>query len=120
MLKSATAFILFPLKPLNSRRRCTGMRAWRTIPQIAGCASRSKACSGRNPAPRSLAVAHPATSEDRVEESYSTNQKMNPPRKAGLLSRLRRDDRLPNLAEVLLSKVEERLRNPRSRFQSLD
>src|SRR5580693_2308416 len=118
MLKSATAFILFPLKPLNSRRRCIGMRAWRTIPQIAGCASRSKACSVRNPARWEPAVVDPATADEQADERNGNERTMY--HHDSLLPHLAGDDRLPNPTEVLLSEVEEWLRDPRSRFQSLD
>src|SRR5580658_1381290 len=111
------------------------MRAWRMIPQIAGCASRSRACSVRNPALRPAfaellrepAVADPATMDDRVDETSGTDRvyrdtdrcKLCVPTKARLFSRLGRDERLPNLAEVLLSEVKERVRNRRAGYKVL-
>src|SRR3984885_10150143 len=103
------------------------MRAWRMTPQTVGCASRSRASSVRNPAPRPTlaellrepAVAHPATIKGRVDGSNGTDQIVSP-RKRGLLSRLGRNERLPDSAEVLLSEVEERVRDPWPRSQALD
>src|ERR1700733_12296518 len=133
-LESATASIRFPSRQLNSRPRCTGMKAWRMTPQIAGCASRSKASSVRNPGPRSTLrelrrephAADPARREGRVDETKGSDRFYEDPRKfcipdrAGLLSRLGRKERLPNPAEVLLSEVKERVRNPRPGYKSLD
>src|SRR5580693_427954 len=68
------------------------MKAWRTTPQIAGCVSRSKVSSVRNPARRPtlaellrepVVVVHPATMEDRVDESNSTDQTVYPPQRRG-------------------------------------
>src|SRR5580658_5469343 len=99
------------------------MRAWRMTPPITGYASRSRACSVRNPALRPAlaellrepAVADPATLGERVDETNGTDRvyeirdrrKLCVPTKAGLFSRLGRDERLPNLADVLLSEVKE-------------
>jgi hypothetical protein len=50
--------------------------------------------------------------EDRVDESNSTDQIMHP-YKPGFFPRLGSDEHPPNPAEVFLSKVNERVRNPR-------
>ena len=54
--------------------------------------------------------------EDRVDENNSTDQIMHP-YKLGFFHRLGSDERLPNPAEVFLSKVNERVRNPRPRHK---
>jgi hypothetical protein len=56
---------------------------------------------------------------ERVDESNSTDQILHPD-KPGLLLRLGSDERLPNPAEVLLSKVNERVRNPLPGHRVLD
>jgi hypothetical protein len=57
--------------------------------------------------------------EDRVDESNSTDQIMHP-YKPGSLPRLGSDERLPNPADVFLSKVNERDRSPRPGHKVLD